>query len=261
MNPEEQLKQQSIQTPVPEPVQTIQPIQPTQQIVAQPISQPVTQPAQQIVAQPTSQPVTQPAQQVVAQPNPQPIQQPVTQPATPMQQPTVQPATPVQQQTVQAATPVEQPVSKPLVITASLDEVPPPTPAPVHPAQPMEEKMPELKPIPMVAAPPKKLNRLVKGSLVIATLSLIISIGLGTYTILELNRLNTVITNSKQAEIDKKAQEEQELEEFKLKIKENSPCSYAKCPEDCEEEYCECLYYDEYFEEHTITCQKDLLSE
>lgn len=219
MNQEEQLKQQSIQTPVPEPVQPIQPTQPTQQVVAQP--------TQQVVAQPTQQAV---------------VQQP-------------------QQPVVRTATPVKQPVAKPLVITASLDEVPPPTPAPIHPAQPMEEKKPELKPIPMIAAPPKKLNRLVKGSLVIATLSLIISIGLGTYTILELNRLNTVITNSKQAELDKKAQEEQELEDFKLKIKENSPCSYALCPEDCEEEYCECLYYDENFEEHSITCQKDLLSE
>ena len=207
-----------------------------EQLKQQSIQPLVPEPVQPIQpAQPTQQVVAQPTQQVV-------VQQP-------------------QQPVAQSATPVEQPVAKPLVITASLDEVPPPTPAPIHPAQPMEEKKPELKPIPMVAAPPKKLNRLVKGSLVIATLSLIISIGLGTYTILELNRLNTVITDSKQAELDKKAQEEQELEDFKLKIKESSPCSYAKCPEDCEEEYCECLYYDENFEEHSITCQKDLLSE
>jgi hypothetical protein len=221
MNQEEQLKQQSIQTPVPEPVQ---PIQPTQSI------QP-TQPTQQVVVQ-------QPVQQTVILPTSQPVQQPVQQPV-----------------------PTATPAPKSLVITASLDEVPPPTPAPIHPAIPMEEKEPELKPIPIVAAPPKKLNRLVKGSLVIATLSLIISIGLGTYTILELKRLDTVITNSKQQEIDKKAQEEKELEEFKALVKQSSPCSYATCPEDCEEEYCDCLYYDDNYEEHTITCQRDLLSE
>ena len=93
--------------------------------------------------------------------------------------------------------------------------------------------------------------------MVIAFLALFIAIGGGTYLYLELQKVETTLKDMNQAKLDEEKQKEEELKAFNDKIKESSACSKAKCPEDCEEEYCECYYYDEEAEEHKITCRNE----
>jgi len=147
-----------------------------------------------------------------------------------------------------------QQLEKPLVIKVDYSQVPPPTPAPVHPAQPMEIPKPVIKQPPMVSVPPKRYTGLVKTSIVVATLSLIISIGIGTYSILELNRLQQdIILRVDNIKKEQELKEQKEYEDFKTKVTQNEDCKRATCY-NCSDNICECHLTDDNGNEKEIIC-------
>ena len=204
-------------------------------------------------AQTTNPTPTEPAP--APQPTPQPAPQPAPAPA-PQSAPAPAAATAGAAVTQTAAEPAQAVIKpKPLVITAQLGEVPPPAPEPLHPAQPMAIPQPVVQPAPIIQKVVH--SGKLKFTMFIAVLALLATIGVGTYLYLELQKVRQDVNAIKQAKIDEEKQKEEELKAFNDKIKESSACSKAKCPEDCEEEYCECYYYDEEAVEHKITCRNE----